>query len=471
MTISPTLRRQLVESNQEGFLEVLDSLDAERQKTLASQLEKIDLRQLAGLVASVTTLEHGSESGEQRAQRAKPPHDLVRQPETAEEHEQWATAREIGLRKLAEGKVGAILVAGGQGTRLGFDQPKGMFPIGPVSGATLFQILAGQVKARGDRAGKPIPYFIMTSDATDEPTREFFARHENFGLDPADVFFFRQGNLPAVDAETGQILLAEPGQLALSPDGHGGILGALQSSGMLDEMARRGIEVLYYHQVDNPTAIVCDPAFLGWHVLQESEMSTKVVAKKTPQERMGVLCDVDGMTEIIEYSDLPAELADKRDEAGEPIFWAGNTAIHALSLSFLQRLCDGAHDLPFHVAHKVVSHWDATSGQQVTPSEPNALKFERFIFDALPQATRALVVEADREREFNPVKNAEGNDSPETAQAAIDRIGKRWLAQAGYAVDEEKRVEISPRFAVEPEEVRGRIAEADLKSGTIYIDA
>lgn len=471
MTTSPELRRQLLESKQEGFLAVFDSLDAERQRILAGQLEQFDLRQLASLIASVTTLEHGSESGEQRAHRAKPPHDLVRQPATPEEQEGWAAARAIGLRKLAEGKVGAILVAGGQGTRLGFDKPKGMFPIGPVSGATLFHILAGQVKARGDRAGKPIPYFIMTSDATDEATREFFAQNNNFGLDPADVFFFRQGNLPAVDAESGQILLAEPDQLALSPDGHGGILGALKASGMLDEMARRGIEVLYYHQVDNPTAIVCDPAFLGWHVQQESEMSTKVVAKTSPHERMGVLCDVDGMTEIIEYSDLPSELADKRDALGEPIFWAGNTAIHVLSLSFLQRLCDGAHDLPFHVAHKAVSFWDTAVGRQVSPSGPNALKFERFIFDALPQAARALVVEADREREFNPVKNAEGNDSPQTSQAAIDRIGKQWLSAAGYAVDSDKQVEISPNFALEAEDVRGRIAETALQSNAIYIDA
>ncbi|HEX6984483.1 MAG TPA: UDPGP type 1 family protein, partial [Planctomycetaceae bacterium] len=349
------------------------------------------------------------------AAQAGPPADLVRQPRTRHEADEWHRAAQFGEGMLSAGKVGAIVVAGGQGTRLGFEKPKGTFHIGPVSGASLFQVLAEQVLARGRRAGRDVPYYVMTSDATHHHTEEFFRLHHYFGLDPEDVFFFRQGNMPALDAETGRLLLAEKGSLALSPDGHGGILAALKKSGALDDMARRGVEYLHYHQVDNPTAIVCDPALLGWHALRASEITTKVVAKVSPAEKMGVVCDVGGKTQIIEYSDLPDELADKRDADGNPVFWAGNTAIHVLSRTFLERLCDGAHDLPFHVAYKKVPFVDP-HGSAVEPATPNAYKFERFIFDALPLAATALVVEADRAREFNPVKNAEGADSPATAK-------------------------------------------------------
>ena len=218
---------------------------------------------------------------------------------------------------LAEGKVGIILVAGGQGTRLGFPHPKGMFPVGPVSERTLFQHLIEQAIARGKRAGVTIPYFVMTSDATHDETIAHFVENNNYGLAANDLFFFKQGNMPAVDTETGQILIERPGQLCLSPDGHGGMLSALADSELLEEMESRGIEYLYYHQVDNPTAIVCDPVFLGFHQLHHSEMTTKVAAKRNAEEKMGVVVSLDGKTEIIEYSDLSDKLAAQTDDNGE----------------------------------------------------------------------------------------------------------------------------------------------------------
>jgi UDP-N-acetylglucosamine/UDP-N-acetylgalactosamine diphosphorylase len=343
-----------------------------------------------------------------------------------------------------------------------------MFHIGPVSDATLFQILAEQVLARSRRAGQDIPYYVMTSDATHHDTEEFFRLHHYFGLDPENVFFFKQGNMPAVDATTGKLLLAEKGSLALSPDGHGGILAALKKSGALDDMARRGIEYLHYYQVDNPTAIVCDPAFIGWHALKGSEISTKVVAKVSATEKMGVVCDVDGCTQIIEYSDLSDELAHKRDEQGEHIFWAGNTAIHVLSRSFLERLSDGSHDLPFHVAHKKVPFIDE-QGNAVEPTSPNAFKFERFIFDALPLASKALVVEADRQREFNPVKNAEGADSPATSKAALLTLARNSLRHCGCAVADDANVEISPLFALDDEELAKKVSHGTRFDSASYL--
>lgn len=459
---APAELTELLSSHGQAHLVAFWSeLDEPAQRRLAEQIRSIDFRQLRDLYERHTN-KISAPGATHAAERATAPADLVRQPKSQHETDEWRRAAKFGEGVLSGGKVGAVLVAGGQGTRLGFAKPKGMFHIGPVSNATLFQILAEQVLARSRRAGQAIPYYVMTSDATHHDTEEFFRLHHYFGLDPENVFFFKQGNMPAVDATTGKLLLAEKGSLALSPDGHGGILAALKNSGALDDMARRGIEYLHYHQVDNPTAIVCDPAFIGWHALKGSEISTKVVAKISPTEKMGVVCDVDGCTQIIEYSDLSDELAHKRDEQGGPIYWAGNTAIHVLSRSFLERLSDGSHDLPFHVAHKKVPFIDE-QGNAVEPTAPNAFKFERFIFDALPLASKALVVEADRAREFNPVKNAEGADSPATSKAGLQTLARNWLHHCGCAVGDDANVEISPLFALDEEELAKKV-----KHGTRY---
>jgi UDP-N-acetylglucosamine/UDP-N-acetylgalactosamine diphosphorylase len=222
-------------------------------------------------------------------------------------------------------------------------------------------------------------------------------------------------------------------------------------------MTRRGIEYLYYHQVDNPTAIVCDPAFIGWHAQQQSEVSTKVVAKVAPEERMGVVCAVDGRTEIIEYSDLTPEQSRKKDASGNYVFWAGNTAIHVFSVNFLDRLIEDDIDLPYHIAKKAVPFVD-DSGNRVTPPSPNATKFEQFIFDTLPLASNALVVEADRAAEFNPVKNKEGADSPETTRAALVRNHRRWAERAGATVKQGVTLEISPLLACDEETALKAIA-------------
>ncbi len=427
---------------------------AERQR-LARQVESLDLDRIAALWSSRQQAGKTAQTEDvaQLARRAAPPASIVRLPRTPQEREDWHRAQQTGEELLKAGRVGAILVAGGQGTRLGFEKPKGEFPIGPVSQSTLFQILAEQVLARSRRAGKPIPYFIMTSDATHEETVAFFSSHNYFGLPPGDAFFFEQGNMPAVDEASGKLLMADKGTLSTSPDGHGGMLAALAKAGLLDEMQRRGIELLHYHQVDNPTAIVCDPVFLGFHAEREAEMSIKVVAKRSAGERMGVAVDVDGRTQIIEYSDLPADVAAKTDERGELLLWAGSTAIHVFSRSFLDRVAHSETALPFHIAHKKVPYCDE-QGAHVAPERENAYKFERFIFDALPAARRSLVLETDRSREFNPVKNATGDDSPETARDALQRLHRGWLRSAGAIVDDRTAVEISPLFALDADEVR-----------------
>jgi UDP-N-acetylglucosamine/UDP-N-acetylgalactosamine diphosphorylase len=261
--------------------------------------------------------------------------------------------------------------------------------------------------------------------------------------------------MPAVDRQTGKLLLASKHELALNPDGHGGLLTALERSKLLAAMREDGIDFLYYHQIDNPLARVCDPAFLGFHAEHGSEVSTKVVSKLSPEERMGVVVDVDGRSQIIEYSDLPAEVAAQREADGQLRFWAGSTAMHVFSRAFFDRLHENRIELPFHRAIKKVSFVN-DAGAAVESAAENAVKFERFIFDVLPLAQRSLVVEARREDEFCPLKNKSGDFSREHVQQSLSRLYAGWLRSAGAHVADDLPVEISARYALDADDVAAR---------------
>lgn len=449
---SDELVETLARFNQSHVLKWWDEVTTDEQQQLASQLNAVDFETVVGVWQKAKESSSTTPQADDvdRAEIAKAPAAVVKQPSCEADNAIRTKAAEIGKQLLAAGKVAVITVAGGQGSRLGFDHPKGMYPIGPVSGRTLFQIFAEQIQARKNRHGGAIPWLIMTSSATHDETTSFFEQHDYFGLDPATVSFFQQGSMPAVDAATGKLLMGDRASLCLSPDGHGGLVTALQSSGLLAEMADKGIEHFFYHQVDNPTVIMCDPVLIGLHHEHKSQLTTNVVKKASPMERMGVLVDIRGKLEIIEYSELTEEQASKADESGQWIFWAGNTAIHVFTLEFFQQLTDGSCGLELHLAAKKVPHLN-DDGVRVEPVEPNANKFERFIFDALPLAKNALIVEGDRDREFNPVKNAEGSDSPATAKAALNRIAREWMLAAGEIVSEDTDLEISPLEALDAE--------------------
>jgi UDP-N-acetylglucosamine/UDP-N-acetylgalactosamine diphosphorylase len=363
---------------------------------------------------------------------------------------------------LRRGEVAVLLVAGGQGSRLGFDHPKGMYPIGPVSNHTLFQIHAEKVLATSRRYGKPVPFLIMTSPATDAETETFFEQHKYFGLPPSDVHFFCQGTMPALDLATGKLLMEAPGRLFTSPNGHGGTLTALADSGLLDRMKLQGIRQIFYFQVDNPLVKVADPVFLGHHLRANAEMSSKIVPKESPTDKVGNMVLIDGRCSIIEYSDLPKELAEQRDATGRLRIWAGSPAIHYFSVDFLERVTRGHTRMPFHVARKKVPHIDER-GNHVEPTKENALKFEMFIFDVLPRADRWTVVETSRREEFVPLKNATGADSPAVVKQAIsDRAGD-WLTRAGVSVPRRPDgsvavpLEISPLYALDAEELANKV--------------
>ncbi|WP_298868254.1 UDPGP type 1 family protein [uncultured Gimesia sp.] len=471
MTISKSfpkdLLKTLTQSHQTHLVQWWESLNEQQQDELTAQIRSINFAQTERLYSP----EHSSkaeESPAEKAERATCPANVIRLKDRTKPKTETAQTIQAGNQLLAEGKVGAILVAGGQGSRLGFQHPKGMYPAGPVKQTSLFQMLVEQLIARSRIAGNPICYFIMTSDATHDETIAYFKQHQNFGLQTNQLYFFKQGTMPAVDAHSGQILLEEKHQIAVSPDGHGGTLKALKNSGLFEVMQKKGIEYLYYHQVDNPTAIVCDPEFLGYHLQHQAEVSVKVVSKRTPDEKMGIVCDVDNQTQIIEYSDLPIHISEQVDQAGDLLHWAGSTAIHIFNRSFLENIASDDDLLPFHQAKKKVPFIDS-SGTQVSPTEPNAIKFERFIFDVLPVAKTVLVYEIDRFREFNPLKNADGPDSPQTVHTALSQIYSQWFQACGFEIPPGTAVEISPLIALDESELKTKISPDINLNGPIYL--
>ena len=338
---------------------------------------------------------------------------------------------------LKDGRVAVLVVAGGQATRLGFAGPKGLFPIGPVTDRTLFELQAQKLRRVGKRCGRPVPWYVMTSPETDGPTRAFFDENENLGLAPDDLFFFVQGTVPCFDFK-GRLILAERGRLAENPNGHGGVVTALDQSGALDDMERRGITTLFYYQVDNPLVRIADPVFLGFHAQGDAEISCKVVRKTDPNEKVGVLARRGGTLSVVEYTELDAEHRDARDADGGLRFWAGNVAIHLFEVAFLRHLAREAEThLPFHASKKKIPGLDA-SGHRVEPEAPNGLKLERFVFDAVPAAQRVCVVEADRAEDLHfhiiieipiPERDRDHRDEDE-AKRDDPRVAERAVVDA-----------------------------------------
>jgi UDP-N-acetylglucosamine/UDP-N-acetylgalactosamine diphosphorylase len=322
----------------------------------------------------------------------------------------------------------------------------------------LFEVIVDRLRAVAKRYQTRIPLYVMTSPATTAATRRFFAQKGYLGLPPEDLRFFEQGTLPAIDAASGKVLLEKRDSIARAPDGHGGMLAALARHVGFGELRRRGVEVLFYGQIDNPLLTVCDSEFLGYHLLAQSDATTQVVRKSDPAERVGVVAQVDGRLEIIEYSDLSPAVAKRRRADGTLELWAGNTAVHAFGTAFLERMSLEKNSLPLHFARKKVPFLNDL-GQLVEPSEPNAIKFERFIFDLLPRAQNALVVEVNRATAFAPVKNASGapSDTPEAAQEAMLAYDRALLTAAGVTAAPGVKVEIHPGFALDAEELRARL--------------
>ena len=443
----PPLIQEFERAGQGHVFAFYNELAPEAQQALLSDAAEIDLGEIDRLTQ--TLLAKGAATGLDLTGLAPAPFEL--RPENGGNAQDWADAKTAGEFALRAGRVAAFTVAGGQGTRLGYDGPKGTFPVTPIKQKTLFQVFAEKVRAAGVRYGKPLHWFIMTSNANHGATESFFKDNGYFGLAEDHVHFFRQGRMPAVTTE-GKILLETKGTIAMSPDGHGGSLRALDRSGSLDLMAREGIDILSYFQVDNPLVRGIDPTFIGWHVLRGSEMSSKMVAKAYAGEKVGHFCTQGGKNIVIEYSDLPKSYQEEIDPAtGALRYIAGSIAIHILDTKFIRRMARGDDSLPFHRADKKIPTVD-DAGNPVKPEKNNGVKFEMFVFDALPFASNPVVIETRRADDFSPVKNADGLDSPKTCADDQLRQFGRWLNAHGAALPTDATglppfaVEVSPLF-------------------------
>jgi UDP-N-acetylglucosamine/UDP-N-acetylgalactosamine diphosphorylase len=452
-TIPAALSATLQTYGQEHLLRFWPELsDASRQQLLG-QLQEIDWANLDQLIKEYVL---GAKKLETDLSTATPAPYYPLVPSAAD-RDFYLRARQHGEGLLKAGKVAGFTVAGGQGTRLGFDAPKGTFPIGPISGKSLFQIFAEGLARAQEKYHAVIPWYIMTSPINDAATRAFFQENQFFGLDSRNVRFFPQGTMPAIGLD-GKLLLGAKDSLALSPNGHGGALLAMRTSGALADMRQRGVEHISYWQVDNATVYVIDPLYLGMHDLKGSEMSCRSLTKTGPFEKLGNFTIINGRLEIIEYSDMPNAMAEALCPDGQLCYRAGSPAVHAIRRDFVEKLTGGGLSLPAHRADKKIPYVDA-AGAVVTPDKPNGIKLEMFIFDALPLAELTLILEMSRTEQIAPVKNATGIDSVESSRDLIMERSATWLEAAGIQVPRKEdgsldcRVELSPRRYLFTEDV------------------
>ncbi|MEM7790374.1 MAG: UDPGP type 1 family protein [Verrucomicrobiota bacterium] len=439
------------EKGQDQVFRYFDELDPTGQEKLLAAASKIDLDEIDQLVEEHLKASEKTADGLEGLE----PAPFIASPASGGDPAQWEAARELGAAAIQAGRVAAFTVAGGQGTRLGYDGPKGTFPVTPVSGKTLFQVFAEKIARTSARYGATIHWFILTSEINNTATVDAFEANDYFGLPEDSVHFIVQGLMAAVDYD-GKIILADKDTIMMTPDGHGGSLRALVRSGAVAKMKELGIDCVSYFQVDNPLIQCIDPAFVGFHLQSNSELSSKMVPKAYALEKVGLFCVKDGQSVVIEYSDMPAEMQEQTDANGALRFVAGSVAIHIFDRDFIERVGgDGTGaKLPFHRADKKIPFVSA-DGTIIKPDKPNGVKFEMFVFDALPLAQNLVIIEATRADDFSPVKNAEGLDSPKTSKEDQLRLYARWLKAAGeeIATDEtglpEITFEISHLFAAD----------------------
>ena len=374
----------------------------------------------------------------------------------------------IGEKSFRNGQVAILTVAGGQGSRLGLDMPKGCFPISPIKKKSLFQIFAEKIAFYSNYYKNDLKWFIMTSEENYQSTKSFFEESRYFNLKKRNIVFFNQGMLPTLTFD-GKLILKEKNQILLNPDGHGGILKALLKMGLLNEIKDRGIKYLSYCQVDNPLARLVDPYFLGAHISENSYVSTKVIRVNYPREKMGRAVESNGINKVIEYSDLTEDKLNKKDSNGEYIYGLGSIAVHIFNVPFLLRW---TKKLPIHFAKKISSGYKYDENGNLTKKEIDTIKFETFIFDTIPMAKKSIFFETKREEEFAPLKNKEGDDSIETATKLQINFFSEWLVKSGLVSKDnikDKIVEISPNYAPNFEIfLEKQTKEADKLKSLIY---
>ena len=434
-------------AGQQELVAKLESLSGDARARLERDIESQDWNELKAIYAekSATSLEDNVSA------------DLKPMPfKIAVDDLRYDFWKETGEILLGKGQVAAFLVAGGQGSRLGFDGPKGMFDIGLPSHKSLFQLQAERLLNLAARVEHPIPWCIMTSPLNHEATVNFFTEHNFFGYARENIRFFEQGTICALDPE-GKAVVDENGRLALVPDGNGGCFRALSQSGTLAWLVEKGVQYVFLYSVDNALCRICDPAFIGALAAEGRSLSaSKVVHKANAQEKVGIFAFQNKKPGVVEYSDLPESYRDMTNPDGSLVFDGGNIAIHLFKIAGLRKL--QTSKLPWHTARKTVCGIE------------KCWKFEQFLFDAFPQLGSMMPFGVIREEEFSPVKNADGNDSPKTARNMIGRLHREWLRKAHVAIDPKKLYEVSPTISYAGEGLKQSVFDREIGRNILEFD-
>ena len=404
-------KRKLKKYNQEHLLNFYNSLDDKKKEELLKQINSIDFELIANLYNK--TKNNSSKKVDEHIE----PISYIDKYKLKDEFKYYEN---IGEKAIKDGKLACVTMAGGQGTRLGHNGPKGTYDIGLDSHKSLFELLCDYIKEEGKKYNVNIPWFIMTSRENNQATIDFFEKNKYFGY-KGSIFFFEQGELPMVDTE-GKILIGEDGLIKLAADGHGGIYESLVKTGMIEKMKRLGIEWVFIGGVDNCLVKMVDPVLMGIAIDKNVSVAGKSVVKANPHEKVGAFCRKNGRPYVVEYSEITDEMAEARDENGELLYGESHILCNLFSISAIERM--GSEPLPYHIAFKKATYIDK-DGNKVVPDSPNAFKFEAFLFDAFGEVDDIAVLRVKREEEFAPVKNATGVDSPETARKLYNDFYKK----------------------------------------------
>ncbi|KXS20635.1 nucleotide-diphospho-sugar transferase [Gonapodya prolifera JEL478] len=462
-------------SKQSHVLTFYASLPPAEQAAFLHELASIDIDRCNTIFAKATQTPPAATAHEADL---KPLPDAMVDSTIGADEAKVAKWWDTGMESIAKGECAVVLMAGGQGTRLGSSAPKGCYDISLPSHKSLFQLQAERILRLQNLAsrlhGKPvvIPWYVMTSGPTRKDTEDFFKANGNWGLPAENVIVFEQGVLPAFYPD-GRLLLATKGSLSLSPDGNGGIYAALRTQKVLDDMRKRGVKYVHLYGVDNCLVRVADPVFFGYCIAKGADCGAKVVRKSSPTEAAGVLAVKDGKINVVEYSEISKEMAASvHPKTGQLLFGAANIANHFYTTAFLEKVQTYEKELEYHIAHKKVKTVDLATGTGVAPTTPNAIKLELFVFDVFPHAQNFAVLEVDRKEEFSPLKNAPntGTDDPQTSRRDILAQHRRFLEAAGATVEAAAEVELSPVVTYSgeglKEVVKGKKVHA---SGAIYV--
>ena len=408
---------------EEKLLATKEILKKYGQEHLLSNYEKLSNEDKNRLLNDILTIDFGeiSKLYEQTKHKIKFENCKIEPIEHVDKaklsNEEIQKYSEIGIEQIKKGKLAAVTMARGQGTRLGHNGPKGTFDLGLDSHKSIFEILCDTLKLARKKYGVVVPWYIMTSDENNDETVEFFEKNNYFDYPKEAVKFFIQGEMPMINTE-GKILLNEEGLIKQAGAGHGAIFEAMRKNGIIYEMQNKGIEWVFIGGVDNVLVKMVDPVLIGLSIERNVLAAGKSVVKANPHEKVGVFCKKDGKPSVIEYSEISNELAEAVDEKGELLFGESHILCNQFNIKILEELAK--NKLPYHVAFKKATYMDE-KGNIISPTEPNAYKFEAFIFDAFSSIPEMLVMRVKREEEFAPVKNAEGVDSPETARKLYNK--------------------------------------------------